>query len=416
MKTIKRYIIVMIFSLLNLLNLSILHITDNIILSISESHLSHTNLYQRLYLTIHHSKSKLIIKNQILNLFLTYEKKGFDLSAENQDLEPPTLHDVLDVLGEMKGKEMDGKIKRDLKDTIYRVRQFTQKGADYLAHRSTVRLDDMLTSGLVDICLQALPTEEMRSLIGLSILQFIVQRMRKHGWSREKGIDLIVVLDEAWKIAKDERSDAITIVREGRKYNFMLFIASQNPTDLHRTILSQVGTTFVLRIKHDDSLDYLQKSLKFSDYMRQRIESFGVGECVVHQIYHKQMNVPDCFLLDIHGEEPIIRYRIEFIDNVGGDKMPQYTFEKDEILDKIRKMGISPEDAIEIEKKFEVGGRKMGSVALTITLERMGVKRSNILNLFRSIGASEEMLKATFLAADQKHAGPVTNVAELVLK
>ncbi len=240
--------------------------------------------------------------------------------------------------------------------------------------------------------------------------------MRKHGWSREKGVDLIVVLDEAWKIAEDERSDAITIVREGRKYNFMLFIASQNPTDLHRTILSQVGTTFVLRIKHDDSLDYLQKSLKFTDYMRQKIEGFGVGECIVHQIYHKQTNVPDCFLLDIHGEEPIIQYHIKFTDNVGGERMPQYAFEKDEILNKIRRLGISPEDATEIEKTFEAGGRKMNSAALTITLERMGVKRSNILNLFKSIGASEEMLKATFLAADQKHSRPLTNVAELILK
>lgn len=347
----------------------------------------------------------------------TYKKKGFSLSAENQTREPPTLHDVLDTLNQMREEEGDQRIKRDLRDTIYRVKQFTQKGADYLAHKSTVKLDDMLTSGLVDICLQALPTEEMRSLIGLSILQFIVQKMRKHGWSDEKDIDLIVVLDEAWKIAKDERSDAITIVREGRKYNFMLFIASQNPTDLHQTILSQVGTTFVFRIKHDDSLDYLKKSLKFSDYIHQKIESFGVGECMVHQIYHKQMNVPDCFLLDIHGEEPIIQYQIEFTDTNKGDrKMPQHTFEKDEILDKIRKLGISPEDVMEIERNFEVSGRKLSSVTLTITLEKMGVKRSNILNLFRSIGASEEMLKATFLAADQKHSEPITNVAELILK
>ena len=46
------------------------------------------------------------------------------------------------------------------------------------------------------------------------------EKMRAMGWAKEKGLRLIVVLDEAWKIAKDDNSDAVMIVREGRKYNF----------------------------------------------------------------------------------------------------------------------------------------------------------------------------------------------------
>jgi hypothetical protein len=64
--------------------------------------------------------------------------------------------------------------------------------------------------------------------------------MRVEGWSASKGIKALVVLDEAWKIASDERSDAITIIREGRKYQFGLIVASQNPTDVNETIFSNV--------------------------------------------------------------------------------------------------------------------------------------------------------------------------------
>ena len=67
--------------------------------------------------------------------------------------------------------------------------------------------------------------------------------MRREGWSAAKGLKTLVVLDEAWKVASDERSDAITIVREGRKYQFGLIVASQNPTDINEAIFSNVGTT-----------------------------------------------------------------------------------------------------------------------------------------------------------------------------
>ena len=72
------------------------------------------------------------------------------------------------------------------------------------------------------------------------MLQFIKERMRATGWAKEKGLRLIIVLDEAWKIAKDDNSDAVMIVREGRKYNFGIIVASQNPTDISEAIFSNV--------------------------------------------------------------------------------------------------------------------------------------------------------------------------------
>ncbi|EQD40985.1 hypothetical protein B2A_10851, partial [mine drainage metagenome] len=157
----------------------------------------------------------------------------------------------------------------------------SREGEDYFARKSTVDLDKLITSGLVDIDLSGLPDERFRALAGLFILQTLKEKMRFEGWSANKGLKAIIVLDEAWKIASDERSDAITIIREGRKYQFGLIVASQNPTDINEAIFSNVGTSIILRIRFEKFLDYLQGSLGFTAFMRDEISRFGVGQAAV---------------------------------------------------------------------------------------------------------------------------------------
>jgi DNA helicase HerA-like ATPase len=120
----------------------------------------------------------------------------------------------------------------ELENAIHRLKQFTRPGDDYFAQKSTISLDEIVTSGLVDLDLTNLPDERMRALGALTVLQFIKERMRIEGEQAVKGVKLITVVDEAWKIAGEENSDIVMIVREGRKYNFSLIVASQNPTDI----------------------------------------------------------------------------------------------------------------------------------------------------------------------------------------
>ena len=120
-------------------------------------------------------------------------------------------------------------------------------------------------------------TSRFRALAALFILQTLKEIMRSESWSEAKGLKTLVVLDEAWKVASDERSEPITIIREGRKYQFGLIVASQNPTDINEAIFSNVGTTFILRIKFEKFMDYLQSSLNFSDFIRTEIASSASG-------------------------------------------------------------------------------------------------------------------------------------------
>ncbi|MEM3075548.1 MAG: ATP-binding protein, partial [Candidatus Bilamarchaeaceae archaeon] len=189
-----------------------------------------------------------------------YVEAKFRMDAREQKdelgrpLKPPTLKDVVRIL-EDQAATGTYEFPAELENAIYRLKQFIKPGEDYFAQQSTIKLDELVTSGLVDLDLSGLPDERFRALAALTVLQFIKEKMRLTGYVEEKGIRLFIVLDEAWKIAKEENSDAVMIVREGRKYNFGMIIASQNPTDISETIFSNAGTTFIFKIKFERFLD-----------------------------------------------------------------------------------------------------------------------------------------------------------------
>ncbi|MEW6328890.1 MAG: ATP-binding protein [Candidatus Micrarchaeota archaeon] len=346
-----------------------------------------------------------------------YLDAGFRLAEKIQKdelgnaLVPPTLHDVKRILEE-KLEEGTYEFPAELENAIYRIKQFTREGEDYFAGQSTINLEELTHSGLVDIDLSGLPDEVFRGLAALSFLQFIKEKMREEGWSPEKGIKLIVVLDEAWKVAKDDNSDAVMIVREGRKYQFGLVVASQNPTDINEAIFSNVGTTFILRVKFERFLDYLQATLNFSDFMRHQISMFGVGQCAVNMAFQTSEDFSETFLLDrIDGEEPLEEY---FLD-MGGvlteaerrdeNVAKVYSFERNELRRKLRTYGLDEMHIEELATLFEKHSRHMDVVNFVVMLERWGLARQNITGFLKEIGMDDPALVNVFAKADYKRLG-----------
>ncbi|VVB66635.1 DNA double-strand break repair helicase HerA [Candidatus Gugararchaeum adminiculabundum] len=340
-----------------------------------------------------------------------YIDKGFKLSDQKQvnkagkTLLPPTLKDVQRILEE-KLEAGTYEFPAELENSIYRVKQFTREGEDFFAEQSTVKLDELLNVGLVDLDLSGLPDEVFRAMAGLSMLQFLKEKMRAEGWSSQKGLKLLVVLDEAWKIAKEDNSDAVMIVREGRKYQFGLIVASQNPTDISEAIFSNVGTTFIMRVKFERFLDYLQNSLNFSDYMRDEISKFGVGQCAVNMAFQTATRFSETFLLEkIEGEEPLQEY---FLD-VESVLTPQerragmaktYSFEKNELKNRLRTFGIEDQKVEEIASLFQKKNRHLDVVSFVILLERYGIARPNITSFLKDIGIDDSVIINIFSKAD----------------
>lgn len=86
------------------------------------------------------------------------------------------------------------------------------------------------------------------------------------------------------------------IIKEGRKFGFYLTLASQRPSDISMTIISQLHNFFIHRIVNDKDLQILENTmptLDFSSY--KRIPLLGQGEIV---ITGKAFNMPFFVIVD----------------------------------------------------------------------------------------------------------------------
>ncbi|HSB47534.1 MAG TPA: ATP-binding protein [Candidatus Bilamarchaeum sp.] len=358
-----------------------------------------------------------------------YIESKFRMDAREQKDElgkpliAPTLKDVVRVLTEQ-AQVGSYEFPAELENAIYRLKQFTKPGEDFFAQQSTVKLEELISSGLVDLDLSGLPDETSRALAALTLLQFIKEKMRLEGWSDVKGIRLLIVLDEAWKIGKEENSDAVMIVREGRKYNFAMIIASQNPTDISEAIFSNVGTTFMLKVKFEKFLDYLQGSLNFSNYMREEISRLGVGQCAVNMSLTLPTPYPSTFLIDkIEGEEPSKEFFLDLTE-VLTDKQRRdvavsrsVSFLKEDFRRKLRQFGLADDKTEEMTKMFEKANRRYDVVSFVINLERYGIARRNISDFLKDAGIDDITIINIFGKVDLKKSGGVgREISQVVLE
>ncbi|OIO21367.1 hypothetical protein AUJ17_03510 [Candidatus Micrarchaeota archaeon CG1_02_47_40] len=301
----------------------------------------------------------------------------------------PTMQDVLDALKSAKRTGNSKKLNEDIDSCIYRFEKLCQKGKNCFFGNSTIHINELISSGLVCIDLHSLPSEQTRSLACLTILQFILEIMRLQEAQRDE-LKLLVVLDEAWKVAQDEKSIAVQIVREGRKYGFSLIVASQNPTDISKTILSNAGTIFVLRLLLQEYKDYVKGSLGYSEEIAQEISNFTTGSAAIHIIPREKPSSHPTFIIPkIDGEEPLAVLKIR------GDSL-KFEFEKEDLKRKLLSFGLDDAQTAEIVQKFAASQNTLSAEELVLLLEKYGFSRSRIISLLRELGAGEESLISLF--------------------
>jgi hypothetical protein len=220
-----------------------------------------------------------------------------------------------------------------------------------------------------------------------------------------KRVRLFVVLDEAWKIAQDERSDVITIVREGRKYNFSLVIATQNPTDMHKTIFSNIGTVFVLRLILKEFRDYVKNSIGYSDFVDNEISRFGVGDAAVNMIFAERQSKVMTFLMDkIDGEEPLLKYLIR-----GGNM--NIEIEREQFVRMLYELGLNESQVGLMKAEFEKGDGVLDGEQLVSLLEKFGYAKPSVISFLRQLGVDDKnLIKVFSLVKMRKATKGVVNV------
>jgi len=301
----------------------------------------------------------------------------------------PSLSDVIDYLLKQKKAKAARLLKR-----------FASEGTDFFSGTTTLDIKKLTNSGLVCIDLHELPTEEMRSLAGLTILQYIKELMRTEKISEDSGkkVKLFVVLDEAWKIAQDEKSDVIAIVREGRKYNFSLIIATQNPTDIHKTIFSNMGTIFTLRLILKEYRDFVKESIGYSDFIDEQVSRFGVGDAAVNMIFTERQDKVSTFLLEkIDGEDPLFIYKIE-----GGGM--DVEIEREQFIKMLYELGLTDGQIDILKKEFEKKDGLLDGETFVEILKRFGYSKSSIISFLRQLGFEEKNIVKIFSLAKMRKA------------
>ena len=308
------------------------------------------------------------------------------LTAKTSAKSIPTLRDALKIL---KTKQRKTSRDDDASAAYALLEFFCPPGADYFSRQGGLRLEDLVGPGIVSVDLSGLPHEAHRSLAGLTILQLLKERMRSSGWSRQRRLRLMVVADEAWKIAQDERSDLVAIMREGRKYAFGLVVASQNPTDLSQTIFSNAGTLLAFRLQLHEYRESLRQSLQAPSSLTESLERLAVGTALVRFAWDKPGDAAMPFLLDVEGEEPNIPMKIR-VDNMDVE------IDREDLKKRLWRLGLSDKQIGAVCTSFEGADRTMQAEELARLLTGFGLSRSVILSFLRSLGVADDQLVRLF--------------------
>ena len=315
-----------------------------------------------------------------------YVSRGFQLhTAQHSKKRQPTLEDVHAILKKKARREPEAA------EAARRIRTLLlSSGRSFCS--TTIGMGSLL-SGLVCVDLHSLPTESLRSLAGLAILQFVKEKMRTESYQAEGNPKLFVVVDEAWKIASDERSDVISIVREGRKYGFGLIVASQNPTDVHKSIFSNAGTSVIFRLTLASEREYVRSSLTYSDYYETASHTMKVGQASVHLEAAQASPGPRNFILEKVDGEPLLSPV-----KIRGGGM-DIELEKEELTRKLLSFGLTEKQSSEVLAEFERRSFSLDAGQFSLLLERFGHGRASAISLLRELGAGEKELLAVYSSA-----------------
>lgn len=114
--------------------------------------------------------------------------------------------------------------------------------------------------------------ENVTALIGRLVLEFL-QRLGEHGGEHggeqaRGSLPIVLVLEEAQnyiqqpRFAEEESIARVVferIAREGRKFGLSLVVASQRPSELSKTVLSQCSSFIVHRLQNPEDLRYFKE-------------------------------------------------------------------------------------------------------------------------------------------------------------
>jgi len=164
---------------------------------------------------------------------------------------------------------------------------------------------------------------EMKKVLPLLISKQIYEKKKQEG---EKSEYLNIIIDEAHNILshissresetwKDYRLETFEeIIKEGRKFGVFLTIASQRPSDISTTIISQLHNYFLHRLINNKDIEAVEKTISYLDKVSfEYLPILPTGTCIFAGLSAQVPVVIDIGKID-DGYEPKSE-TIKLIDN-----------------------------------------------------------------------------------------------------
>lgn len=134
--------------------------------------------------------------------------------------------------------------------------------------------------------------QDTKKMIPLLIAYRLYQDHKK---KKEEDLSYLnIIIDEAHNILsyqssresdtwKDYRLEVFEeIIKEGRKFGVFLTLASQRPSDISTTIISQLHNYFIHRLVNDEDIDKVGRSISYLDRVsKESLPILSTGVCVI---------------------------------------------------------------------------------------------------------------------------------------
>lgn len=245
-------------------------------------------------------------KNNLSGVYVKIEQRVDEVTQNMSSLSPSDKEFDIKLLSKQVSNEA---IKRERKgkfsyfiydDFNFNSNQYLVQKIDYkLSNTSFLNFFNSNGQGVLDVIENWVSSDTRKSLyidvskigttdeIGGMIIDLITNYLIN--FKKDKINPFIIFVDEVHRYTKSNSNDGISfytglnsIAREGRKKGIFLFLTTQNPNDVDKVLLGQIGTLVVHRLTAPDELKAIQNHL--SENQVSQLRKLNTGEAVLTSI------------------------------------------------------------------------------------------------------------------------------------
>ena len=245
-------------------------------------------------------------KNKLSSVYVKIEQKVDEVTKNISSLSLSDKEFDIKLLSEQVSNEA---IKRERRgkssyfiydDFNFNSNQYLVQKIDYkLSNTSFLNFFNSNGQGLLDVIDNWVTSDTRKSLyidvskigttdeIGGMVIDLITNHLINY--NKDKINPFIIFVDEVHRFTKSNTNDGISfytglnsIAREGRKKGIFLFLTTQNPNDVDKVLLGQIGTLLVHRLTAPNELKSIQNHL--SENQVNQLRKLNTGEAVLTSI------------------------------------------------------------------------------------------------------------------------------------